>query len=217
MIYSELYHLPTDVLLNELKSFFKMLLNDDLQVQNIMQSLRSAQVNFKILVSAIKLYKKVYKRRDKYLIEYNSKRITLEFYNRNQYRLIDTKLEKGYDHKSIFDKLEENKKNYLEYEKSVIRDIFYDNYSILLGCFIIACKMYNDISYTNDSWELVSNIECKRLNLIEKIILETLDYNLYFIGEEKVCNELQSLMSIKYTNYSSKKSIKKTIKKIFCF
>ena len=77
MICPELYHLSTDVLLEELKPFFKILLSDDLQVQNIMQSLRSAQINFGILVSAIKLYKKAYKRRDKYLIEYNSRKINI--------------------------------------------------------------------------------------------------------------------------------------------
>ena len=96
----------------------------------------------------------------------------------------------------MYEKFEQTSKDFVLYEKSVIREIYSCEFTLLMGCFIVASKMYNDISFTNESWEPVTKIPCRQINLVEKIILEVLDYDLFFKGENVVQNEINLLLNI---------------------
>lgn len=218
MAINDLYYLHTNELLNELKPFQRLIAEDELQEEKLTRIFTAAGVDFKIYLTAIKLYKKVYSRRDSYLMEYETtkNKITLEYYEMKQRKSVNTRLPRGLDHKSIYDTLEQTDRDYALYEKAVIRDLFYDNYLVLIGCFVISCKMYQDISYTNDSWEPVTGIDFKRINLVERVLLEALEYDLYFSGEKSIKNEIAALLEIQSKQNVSAKGMKKLIKKLFC-
>ncbi|OQS54071.1 hypothetical protein EHP00_1791 [Ecytonucleospora hepatopenaei] len=208
----KLQYLDSKSFLIQIRPFLVALLEDINNLEKVYLPLKSAGVTYRIFLSAIKIYKMMLRKRDSFLVNYENhkSKATLEFYNSKKYKFIDTRIPKGYNHKSMYEKFEQTSKDYVLYEKSVIREIYNCEFTLLMGCFIVASKMYNDISFTNESWEPVTKISCRQINLVEKIILEVLDYDLFFEGENVVQNEINLLLNI---GIKKRKGI---IKRMFC-
>lgn len=210
--FCKLQYLDSTTFIAEIKPFLAALLENREHLEKLIVPLKTSGVTYRIFLSAVKLYKAMMLKKDKYLINYevNKTKSTLEYYDHKKYKMIDTRIPRGHTHQSIFNKFEQTAKDYVMYEKAVIREIYNDEYLLILGCFVVASKMYNDVAYTNESWEPVAKIDFKRINLVEKIILEVLEYNVFFAGELAVQNEIAALLDV------SVKKRRGMLKRIFC-
>lgn len=101
-------------------------------------------------------------------------------------------------------------------------DILKNQYLIFLTCCMITSKYYRDISFTNESWENVSETSKSLLNESEKICLTILDYQISGQGDKLVYDRISEILrraGVDYRNekYEKVSKVRTFLKAMLCF
>ncbi|KAL6122482.1 hypothetical protein NUSPORA_00471 [Nucleospora cyclopteri] len=210
---NQYYYLSTEELLIVLRNYIKNLVTDQEIAIIIEKVFTLCRIDFLTFLTTVKLYKKCRKLRDQFISSYDDLKMqsTLEYLGKNGVKKFDSRI-----NEDVFNYIQRSIKERNRLEKELVKEILDCEFTLLITCTIIASKIYQDISYTNDSWEQVTYISNKKLNIAEKVILEALNYQLFFEGEEKIKREILNTSGKKEIK-KGRKSIKGIIKKIFCF
>lgn len=64
-----------------------------------------------------------------------------------------------------------------------IRLDIYNQHNLFAICLMISLKLLDDLHYNNEVWSNIINISLKKLNMMEKTILDILNYDLYISKE----------------------------------
>lgn len=121
-------------------------------------------------------------------------------------------------------------RKFSQQHKISVRDFkifFNDPYLIIMACCVISCKYFRDISFTNDSWIRIAQIDLSTLNKAERISLILLEHILDHPDESDIINNIEKILlhnntfrsynSENNTTYEkSRRSVKKILKTIFC-
>ncbi|KAG5860594.1 hypothetical protein KMI_01g02350 [Encephalitozoon hellem] len=153
--------LINDVTLSRFKQFLGTSINDGYTRHRICKSLKRSRTSLYTVLTAKNLFDKT----KRYLPGYIEK------------------IEKG--SLSDVDRFMSSRKK-MELEK-----ILGNEYLLFIGCTIISSKIYMDLSYTNFSWIEVCHHGVDQINVVERQILQVLDYdvNLQWIELKKMYDE----------------------------
>lgn len=102
-----------------------------------------------------------------------------------------------------------------------------DTYLIVIVCCIISCKYFRDVSFTNDSWEQLTQIDLNTLNKAERISLIILEHILDYSDEKEEMENVNEVLVRNRFCYMnnledesiygiSKKKFKFFLKRLFC-
>ncbi len=102
-----------------------------------------------------------------------------------------------------------------------VAEILKDRYLIFLSCCMITSKYYRDISFTNESWVTVANIDKKRFNCAERAYLLVLDYQINVQDDSLVFASINDILKksgleIADQGIKSTSKFKSLIKKVLC-
>ncbi|ORD98557.1 hypothetical protein A0H76_2284 [Hepatospora eriocheir] len=207
---NRLHQMNTKCFLIELEKFIITLNVEKTILKKVKDVLIKADITFAMFLTGVKLYKEVIKKRREFIKKYDLTRIGLKEFNDKRPEIITNRIVRDYSYEE--DKIVFYTDNISEIK--LVKKLLNDEYLIIITCFMMSCKIYHDLGFTNECWQNVSKINCIDLNITEILIFELVNHNLYIPGEESIFNEIIDVLNVKETSFTK---FKKGFKSMFCF